>query len=62
MLKKLLLFFYYCKNILNMSLSDNSKECKIKLLEFYGFEGLMYSVDYKSLISQMNNDYCPNIV
>lgn len=51
MLKKLLLLFYYYKTILNMNLSDNSKECKIKLLEFYGFEGLMYSIDYKSLVS-----------
>lgn len=60
MMKKIMFLFYFWKRLVQTGY-DEDYECKVKILQFYGFEGLSIPIDYTTLVGEMNNDYCPSI-
>jgi hypothetical protein len=62
-MKKFIFVFWY---VIKRIFSDNVEEvfnlkCNIKVLQFYGMEGLNSPIDYKTLVNESNNNYCKDI-
>lgn len=53
------LFFFFLVAI--ASAEKNPVLCTTKILQNYGVEGITLSVNYKTILPTMQNDYCPSI-
>ena len=60
-MKKILFLMWYIIEHIYMAMDELDYKCKIQALQFYGMEGLSSPIDYKTILNEMNNNYCPGI-